>query len=50
MAVAEPLVVDEDAVEQLVVARRQAEDGVLEERKRGHVRDAEVAEEEVAAG
>ncbi len=39
--VAERHVLDEDPVEDLVVPRRQAEDGVFEERERDHVSDAE---------
>src|SRR5664280_1831097 len=47
-AVAERHVVDEDAVEELVVVRRQSENGVLEERERDAVGGAELAEEVVA--
>ena len=46
----ERLMLDEDAVKELVVIRRKAEHGVLEKRERHHIRRSEVAVEIVAAG
>ena len=50
VAAAERLVLDEDPVEELVVAGRQSEDGVLEEREGDAVGDAELVVEVGAAG